>query len=91
MYWSAFNSLCTRCCILDGIWWWILCLRWYGKQLSSLVEDYVFTTGGDNLGINYNAADIVYGSHNSLYNEIVWFYPTAGESQINRSVVYNFV
>jgi hypothetical protein len=61
------------------------------KQLPSLVEDYVFTTGGDNLGINYNASDIVYGSHNSLYNEIVWFYPTATQTQINRSVVYNFV
>jgi hypothetical protein len=61
------------------------------KQLPSLVEDYVFTTGGDNLGINYNAADIIYGSHNSLYNEIVWFYPTAAQTQINRSVVYNFV
>jgi hypothetical protein len=61
------------------------------KQLPSLVEDYVFTTGGDNLGINYNAADIIYGSHNSLYNEIVWFYPTATQNQINRSVVYNFV
>ena len=61
------------------------------KQLPSLVEDFVFTTGGTNLGINYNASDIVYGSHNSLYNEVVWFYPTANESQINRSVVYNFV
>jgi len=61
------------------------------KQLPSLVEDFVFTTGGGNLGINYNASDIVYGSHNSLYNEVVWFYPTANESQINRSVVYNFV
>jgi len=61
------------------------------KQLPSLVEDYVFTTGGDNLGINYNAADIVYGSHNSLFNEVVWFYPSATETQINRSVVYNFV
>jgi len=61
------------------------------KQLPSLVEDFVFTTGGDNLGINYNAADIIYGSHNSLYNEIVWFYPTATQTQINRSVVYNFV
>jgi hypothetical protein len=61
------------------------------KQLPSLVEDYVFTTGGDNPGINYNAADIVYGSHNSLYNEVIWFYPTANSSQINTSVVYNFV
>jgi hypothetical protein len=48
------------------------------KQLPSLVEDFVFTTGGDNLGINYNASDIVYGSHNSLYNEVIWFYPSAG-------------
>jgi hypothetical protein len=61
------------------------------KQLPSLVEDFVFTTGGTNLGINYNASDIVYGSHNSLYNEVIWFYPSANESQINRSVVYNFV
>jgi hypothetical protein len=61
------------------------------KQLPSLVEDFVFTTGGTNLGINYNASDIVYGSHNSLYNEVVWFYPTANQTQINRSVVYNFV
>ena len=61
------------------------------KQLPSLVEDFVFTTGGDNLGINYNATDIVYGAHNSLYNEVIWFYPSAEESQINRSVVYNFV
>jgi hypothetical protein len=61
------------------------------KQLPSLVEDYVFATGGDNLGINYNAADIVYGSHNSLFNEVVWFYPTSSSTQINASVVYNFV
>jgi hypothetical protein len=61
------------------------------KQLPSLVEDYVFTTGGDNLGINYNAADIVYGSHNSLFNEVVWFYPTNNSTQVNASVVYNFV
>ena len=61
------------------------------KQLPSLVEDYVFTTGGDNPGINYNAADIIYGSHNSLYNEVIWFYPTNNSSQVNASVVYNFV
>ena len=61
------------------------------KQLPSLVEDFVFTTGGGNLGINYNASDIVYGCHNSLFNEVIWFYPTANETQINRSVVYNFV
>jgi hypothetical protein len=61
------------------------------KQLPSLVEDYVFTTGGDNLGINFDAADIVYGSHNSLFNEVMWFYPKSGSVQIDRSVVYNYL
>jgi hypothetical protein len=40
------------------------------KQLPSLVEDFVFTTQGDALGINYNANQIAYGYHNSLYNEV---------------------
>ena len=61
------------------------------KQLPSLVEDFVFTTGGDNLGINYNGSDIIYGSHNSLYNEVVWFYPSANSLQVDRSVVYNYL
>ena len=61
------------------------------KQLPSLVEDFVFTTGGDNLGINFDAGDIVYGSHNSLYNEVIWFYPSSNSFQINRSVVYNYL
>ena len=61
------------------------------KQLPSLVEDFVFTTGGDNLGINYNNFDIIYGSHNSLYNEVIWFYPSQESIQNNRSVVYNYL
>jgi len=61
------------------------------KQLPSLVEDFVFTAGGDNLGINYNASDIIYGSHNSLYNEVIWFYPSANSLQVDRSVVYNYL
>jgi len=61
------------------------------KQVYSLVEDFVFTTGGDNLGINFNASDIIYASHNSLYNEVIWFYPSSGSLQNNRSVVYNYL
>lgn len=60
------------------------------KQLSSLVEDFVFTTQGDNLGINYDANQIAYAYHNSLYNEVGWFYAASGTDQINRNVVYNF-
>jgi len=61
------------------------------KQLPSLVEDFVFTTQGDALGINYAANQIAYGYHNSLYNEVGWFYAASGSSQINRNVVFNFI
>ena len=66
------------------------------KLLPSLVEDFVFTTTGSNVGINYSSNEIIYASHNSLFNEIIWFYPAgtpAGSpaTQNNRSVVYNYV
>ncbi len=66
------------------------------KLLPSLVEDFVFTTTGSNVGINYSSNEIIYASHNSLFNEIIWFYPAgtpAGNpaTQNNRSVVYNYV
>ena len=61
------------------------------KQIPSLVEDFVFTTDGDNLGINYDANQISYAYHNSLYNEVGWNYAKAGAQQVDRNVVYNFV
>jgi len=61
------------------------------KQLPSLVEDFVFTTQGDNLGINYDANQITYGYHNSLFNEVGWYYAASGSQQINRNVVFNFI
>jgi hypothetical protein len=61
------------------------------KQIPSLVEDFVFTSIGDNLGINYDASQIVYAYHNSLYNEVGWNYAKSGSQQVDRNVVYNFV
>ena len=66
------------------------------KLLPSLVEDFVFTTTGSNVGVNYSSNEIIYASHNSLFNEIIWFYPAgtpAGNPAVqnNRSVVYNYV
>ena len=61
------------------------------KQLPSLVEDFVFTTQGDALGINYDANQITYAYHNSLYNEVGWYYAASGSQQINRNVVFNFL
>ena len=60
------------------------------KAIPCLVEDFVFTTTGDNLGINYDAGQIVYAEHNTLYNEVNWFYPQSGNDQINRCVTYNY-
>jgi hypothetical protein len=61
------------------------------KQIPSLVEDFVFTDIGDNLGFNYDASQITYAYHNSLYNEVGWNYAKAGSTQVDRNVVYNFV
>src|SRR5210317_10140 len=66
------------------------------KLLPSLIEDFVFTTTGNNIGVNYSSNEIIYASHNSLFNEIVWFYPSGKPLnnpavQNNRSVIYNYV
>jgi len=66
------------------------------KLLPSLVEDFVFTTTGSNVGVNYSSNEIIYASHNSLFNEIIWFYPAGTpvgnpSVQNNRAVVYNYV
>src|SRR5210317_1922065 len=60
------------------------------KSIPCLVEDFVFTTTGDNLGLNYSSNQLVYAEHNTLYNEISWFYPEFGSQQINRCVTYNY-
>tara|TARA_R100000700_G_scaffold37377_1_gene47496 strand:+ start:7846 stop:10023 length:2178 start_codon:yes stop_codon:yes gene_type:complete len=60
------------------------------KSIPCLVEDFVFTTTGNNPGINYNSGQIIYGGINELYSEINWFYPTANSSIIDRVVTYNY-
>ena len=66
------------------------------KILPSLIEDFVFSTTGNNLGLNFNSTEIVYGSHNSLFNEIIWFYPQGTptenpSTQNDRMISYNYV
>ena len=60
------------------------------KSIPCEVEDFVFSTTGDNLGINQSSNQLVYAEHNTLYNEINWFYAEFGSTQINRCVVYNY-
>ena len=60
------------------------------KSLPCLVEDFVFNTNGDNLGINFGATETIYAEHNTLYSEVNWFYPKSGSQQIDRCVTYNY-
>ena len=60
------------------------------KKLPCLVEDFVFKTTGNNPGINYTNGQQVYAAHNSLFSEIIWFYPTANSNYVNRMVAYNY-
>jgi hypothetical protein len=60
------------------------------KALPCLVEDFVFTNKGNNLGINYNSGEIVYAGLNHLYSEINWFYPKSGSEKVDRVVSYNY-
>ena len=60
------------------------------KSLPCLVEDFVFTTQGNNPGINYDSGQIVYAGINELYSEINWFYPSANSTAIDKVVTYNY-
>ena len=60
------------------------------KALPCLVEDFVFTNKGDNLGINYTSGELVYAGLNTLYSEVNWFYPKDGSSVVDRVVTYNY-
>jgi hypothetical protein len=60
------------------------------KTLPSTVEDFVFTTTGDSLGLNFTNGETVFAGHNSLFTEINWFYPQASSTQIDRVVTYNY-
>jgi len=61
------------------------------KTLPCTVDDFIFTIQGDSLGVNFTNGELVFAGHNSLYNEINWFYPKATSTQIDRVVTYNYV
>ena len=62
------------------------------KKIPCSVEDFVFTTIDDgDLGLNFDASDVIFAGYNSLFGEINWFYPKAGSLQIDRVVTYNYL
>ena len=60
------------------------------KSVPCLVEDFVFTDKGDNLGLSYDNGEQIYAGLNHLYEEISWFYPKSGSTLIDRVVTYNY-
>jgi hypothetical protein len=60
------------------------------KTLPCTVDDFIFTTNGDSLGLNFTNGEMVFAGHNSLFNEINWFYPKYTSTQIDRIVTYNY-
>ena len=61
------------------------------KDVPCLVEDFVFTNKGNNLGVNYDSGELIYAGLNNLYEEINWFYPKYGSTETDRVVTYNYV
>ena len=55
------------------------------KKMPCSVQDYVF----DDMSYT-NRNDIACGL-NTSFNEIIWYYPSANASQIDRAVVYNYL
>jgi hypothetical protein len=55
------------------------------KKMPCSVQDYVFDD------LNYtNKNDIAVGL-NTAFNEIIWYYPSASATQIDRAVAYNYL
>ena len=54
------------------------------KKIPCSVQDHVF----DN--INPNAKQDVFCAANSDFNEVMWFYPSANSTQIDKMVAYNY-
>jgi len=55
------------------------------KKMPCSVQDYVF----DDLSYT-NKADVACGI-NTAFNEIIWYYPSANATQIDRAVAYNYL
>ena len=80
----------NACVEVDGSAYWMSengFFRYAGKleSLPCLVEDFV-----------YNDINLVSGNQmvsaglNNLFGEVIWFYPTATSSVVNRMVAYNY-
>ena len=94
----AFSQVGTNCglagqnaCVeVDGAAYWMSengFFRYAGKleSLPCLVEDFVF----DDINLE-SGNQMVSAGLNNLFGEVMWFYPQASSSVVNRMVAYNY-
>ena len=80
----------NACVEVDGAAYWMSengFFRYAGKleSLPCLVEDHVYND------INLESGNqMVSAGLNNLFGEVMWFYPTASSSVVNRMVAYNY-
>jgi hypothetical protein len=55
------------------------------QKLPCTVLDYIFSD------FNQSQAYKVFAAPNPKYNEIIWFYPSADSTEVNRYVTYNYL
>jgi hypothetical protein len=53
--------------------------------LPCTLRQYIFTD------INYTQSALIFAGVNNKFTEIIWFYPSADSSEINRYVVFNYL
>ena len=80
----------NACVEVDGAAYWMSengFFRYAGKleSLPCLVEDHVY----DNINLE-SGNQMVSAGLNTLFGEVMWFYPTTGSSVVNRMVCYNY-
>lgn len=54
------------------------------QELPCTLKDYVFSN------LNYTQAYKVYAGHNHPFSEVFWFYPSAGSTENDSYVTYNY-
>lgn len=54
------------------------------RQLDCDISDFVFD------GMNHNQASKVFAVHNSEYGEVWWFFPSDGNTEVDRYVSYDY-
>lgn len=56
----------------------------FTKPIPCEVHDYVFGS------LNRTYAHLVWAIENPTFGEVTWFYPSAGQTEVNRYVTYNY-